>query len=63
MKILAFFLKINGFLQKCISLKLEKKENYQIFTNICKPNIAYLTSILKKMAQNYCKKTCANKLF
>jgi hypothetical protein len=34
-------------------------------TNVCKPNIVYsCTSILqKKLAQNYCKKTCPTKLY
>jgi hypothetical protein len=39
-----------------ISYKFVKNEPYQIFTNICEPNLAYFTSILKKMAQNDYKK-------
>jgi hypothetical protein len=30
-----------------ISYKFVKKESYQTFMNICKPNLAYLTSIVK----------------
>jgi hypothetical protein len=33
-----------------------KNESYQTFKNICKPNLAYFTSIQQTMAQNDCKK-------
>jgi hypothetical protein len=33
-----------------------------IFYKICKPNLAHFTGIPKKMAQNYCEKTCPDKL-
>jgi hypothetical protein len=39
-----------------ISYKFVKIESYQIFANICKPNLAYFTSIVKKLAQNDCEK-------
>jgi hypothetical protein len=32
-----------------ISCKFVKNESYQIFTNICKPDLAYFTSILQKI--------------
>jgi hypothetical protein len=32
-----------------ISEKFVKNESYQIFTNICKPNLAYFTSIIQKI--------------
>jgi hypothetical protein len=44
-----------------ISYKFGKNESYQIFVNIRKPNLAYFTSILKKLAQNDCEETCLTK--
>jgi hypothetical protein len=31
--------------------------------NIWEPNLAYFTSILKKLAENDCEKTCPTKLY
>jgi hypothetical protein len=45
-----------------ISFKFVQNESYQIFMNICKQNFAYFTSILEKLAQSDCKKTCPTKL-
>jgi hypothetical protein len=38
-----------------ISLKIVKNESYQIVTNIRNCNLPYFMSILKTLAQNYCK--------
>jgi hypothetical protein len=52
------------FSQMCrFFYKFVENESYQIFTNICKPNLAYFTSIFKKFAQNDQNKNCPTKLY
>jgi hypothetical protein len=46
-----------------ISYKFAMNESYQIFTNTCKPLLAYFTSILQKLAQNDFKKTGPTKQY
>jgi hypothetical protein len=53
------------FLQICVKFLTNywKINCTNICMNICKPNLAYFTSTLQKMAQNDCKKTCPTKLY
>jgi hypothetical protein len=38
------------------SYKFVKTESYQIFMNICKPNLAYFTNILQKIGSKWLQK-------
>jgi hypothetical protein len=39
-----------------------KNESYLIFMNLCKPKLAYFTSILQNMGSKWLQKTCRTKL-
>jgi hypothetical protein len=39
-----------------IAYKFVKNESYQIFLNICKPNLASFTSILQKIGSKWLQK-------
>jgi hypothetical protein len=46
-----------------ISYKFVRNESCQFFANICKPNLAYFTSILQKIGSKWFQKTCPTKLY